>query len=99
MSKRGTQSSSRIEKVAAVVKDTRPLRWIVTPEWTLLDEPKADFLWADLQRERMPAITKSEYLTALEGAVAVGDLRAAYLEPEWQERSWARFLLYRALRG
>jgi hypothetical protein len=71
----------------------------VTPAWVLGSDidilmpvgegPRGDDVAA------MATVTRAEYLQALEQAVEVSDLRADYLEPEWQERSWARFVAFR----
>ena len=74
---------------AARAEETKPLNWIPVPEWVLLEDPRAPTLWANSQRERMPKVTKGEYLAALAQHLPEA------LEGDGGEVSWQIFVARR----
>jgi len=71
---------------AARAEDAAPLTWIATPEWALLEPTGcAAFLWDSRQRDRMPKVTKAEYVRALERHLP------EVIERDETERSWQTF--------
>jgi hypothetical protein len=69
----------------------RELTWVPTPAWFIGGQ--VDIL-LPVEDVDLTSITKAVYVAAVEEAVEAGELRKESLEPEWQERSWARFIAW-----
>jgi hypothetical protein len=83
----------------ARLRSRTELEWVPTPAWVLGGDaeiltPAGDGPRGD-DTAAMTKVIRGDYVTALKVAVATGELRADYLEPETQARSWARFVAYR----
>lgn len=74
-----------------------PLEWCPMPAWALGSD--VDILvpvGQDGDDIHLAAnTTRAEYVAALKAAVEAHELRSEYLQPEWQARSWSRFVAYR----
>jgi hypothetical protein len=79
-------------EVRARLQQQKALEWTPTPAWFIGGQ--ADIVLPDDGVDLAP-ITRAVYVAAIKEAVAARELTKDYLEPEVQERSWARFVAWR----